>query len=242
MIIRWALGRRSGFKQGLNRLRAGTKGWLAIAFALYLFPDFLLAQTIPSTASSQPARGTSPAAASAAPSNVGASAPVGYILSTNDQVSVEVFGEDDLRANGRLNPEGNLSVPLLGSVHLAGLTLPQAASKLTELYGRDYLVNPRVNVSLLSFARRRFSVLGQVGHAGNFEMPEGSPEGIDLLEAIAIAGGYAPSAAPERITVRRHNESGVQVFKVNAKGFTKAAGGSFLVQPGDAITVGESIF
>jgi len=58
-------------------------------------------------------------------------------LSPNDQVAVEVFGEDDLRTNGRLNPEGNVSVPLLGSIHLAGLTLTQAASKLTDLYGRD---------------------------------------------------------------------------------------------------------
>jgi polysaccharide export outer membrane protein len=124
---------------------------------------------MPGSAASQPA------AMSSAPATTGgASAPAGYILSPNDQVSVEVFGEDDLRANGRLNPEGNLSVPLLGSVHLAGLSLTQAASKLTELYGRDYLVHPRVNVMLLGYAKRRFSILGQVGHPGSFEMPEGN--------------------------------------------------------------------
>jgi protein involved in polysaccharide export with SLBB domain len=238
MIIRWALGRRSGFKQGLNRLGVGIQGRsLAIALALSLFPEILLAQTMPGTASSQPA------GISSAPSSTGgASAPAGYILSSNDQVSVDVFGEDDLRASGRLNPEGNLSVPLLGSVHLAGLTLTQAASKLTELYGRDYLVHPRVNVMLLSYAKRRFSILGQVTKPGSFEMPEGSPGGIDLLEAIALAGGYTRIAAPERITVRRHNANGDQIFKVNAKRFNKASGGSFLVEPGDTITVGESIF
>ena len=59
--------------------------------------------------------------------------PTGYILGPNDQVSVDVFGEDDLRVSGRLNPEGNLNVPLLGSVHLAGLTTTQAVSRLTEL-------------------------------------------------------------------------------------------------------------
>jgi protein involved in polysaccharide export with SLBB domain len=242
MIIRLALGLRSGFKAGLNRLRAGKHGWLAIALALSFLPKFLRAQTIPGTASSQPAGiSTSPAAASA-PATGGVSAPAGYILSPTDQVSVEVFGEDDLRASGRLNPEGNLSVPLLGSVHLAGLTLSQAASKLTELYGRDYLVHPRVNVMLLSYAKRRFSILGQVTKPGSFEMPESSPGGIDLLEAIAMAGGYTRIAAPERITVRRHNASGDQIFKVNAKRFTKASGGSFLVEPGDTITVGESIF
>jgi protein involved in polysaccharide export with SLBB domain len=238
MTIRSAFERRSGSRRGLNQLRTGTRGrWLATALALSLLPEFLLAQTMPGSAASQPA------AMSSAPATTGgASAPAGYILSPNDQVSVEVFGEDDLRANGRLNPEGNLSVPLLGSVHLAGLSLTQAASKLTELYGRDYLVHPRVNVMLLGYAKRRFSILGQVGHPGSFEMPEGSPEGIDLLEAIALAGGYTRIAAPERITVRRRNANGDQIFKVNAKRFTKGSGGGFLVVPGDTITVGESIF
>ena len=134
-----------------------------------------------------------------------------------------MFGEDDLRTNGRLNPEGNLSVPLLGSVHLAGLTLTQAASKLTELYGRDYLVNPRVNVMLLSYAKRRFSILGQVTRPGNFEMPESSPGGIDLLEAIAMAGGYTRIAAPERITVRRHNANGDQILKLMRSASTREA-------------------
>jgi polysaccharide export outer membrane protein len=127
-------------------------------------------------------------------------------------------------------------------VHLAGLTLTQAASKLTELYGRDYLVNPRVNVMLLSYIRQRFSILGQVNRPSSYEMPEGSPDGIDLLEAIAMAGGYTRIAAPERITVRRQNANGDQIFKVNAKRFTKGSGGGFLILPGDTITVGESIF
>ena len=157
-------------------------------------------------------------------------------------MAVEVFGEEDLRANGRLNPEGNLSVPLLGSIHLAGLTLTQAASKLTELYGRDYLVSPKVNVMLLGYAKRRFSMLGQVSKPGSYEMPESSPGGIDLLEAIAMAGGYSRIAAPERITVRRQGPGGDRIFKVNAKRFTKGSGGGFHVEPGDTITVGESIF
>src|SRR6267142_6995665 len=63
----------------------------------------------------------------------GVNAPSGYILSANDQVAVEVFVEEDLRTNGRLNGEGNLSVPLLGSVHLAGLTLTRSEEHTSEL-------------------------------------------------------------------------------------------------------------
>src|SRR5213080_4180524 len=213
----------------------------------------LLAQPPAPVASAEPVRPTYPVpgmssslagpTGAMAPLPSGVSAPNGYILSANDQVAVEVFGEDDLRTNGRLNGEGNLSVPLLGSIRLAGLTLTQAASKLTELYSRDYLVSPKVNVMLIGYAKRRFSVLGQVNRPGSYEMPDGSPGGIDLLEAIAMAGGYTRIAAPERVNVRRHTAAaGDQIFKVNAKRFTHGTGGSFRVEPGDTVTVGESIF
>lgn len=246
MIIRSASGLLLDFSQDLKRLRARTlRRWLPVAFAISLLPAISPAQITPGSAASRPSSPTAalPPAVSAPTSNIGVSAPAGYILSPNDQVAVEVFGEDDLRANGRLNGEGNLSVPLLGSIHLAGLTLTQAASKLTGLYARDYLVNPKVNVMLVSYAKRRFSVLGQVNRPGSYEMPDGSPGGIDLLEAIAMAGGYTRIAAPERVSVRRQTAArGDQIFKVNAKRFTRGSGGSFRVEPGDTVTVGESIF
>ena len=166
------------------------------------------------------------------------SAPSGYQLTTDDQIAIEVYGEDELRGAVRLNADGAVSLPLLGSVNLAGLTLNQAAARLTELYGKDYLVNPKVNVMLIGYAKRRFAVLGQVNRPGSYEMPEGSPGGIDVLEAIAIAGGYTRIAAPERISVKRRD----QILRVDAKRLARAGGKSFRVQPGDTITVGESIF
>ena len=166
------------------------------------------------------------------------SAPSGYRLATDDQIAIEVYGEDELRSAVRLNADGAVSLPLVGPVHLAGLTLNQSAARLTELYGKDYLVNPRINVMLMSYARRRFTMLGQVNRPGDYEMPEGSPSGIDMLEAIAIAGGYTRIAAPERIIVKRRD----QVLRVNAKRLARESGKGFLVQPGDSITVGESIF
>ena len=220
--------------------------WIAI---LALVPCFVSAQS-PAPASgrdeapyqqrSASSGNASPGSSSgnAAPAVATLSAPTGYVLSPNDQVAVEVFGEEDLRTNGRLNGEGNLSVPLLGSIHLAGLTLSQAASRLTDLYGRDYLVNPKVNIMLIGYAKRRFTMLGQINRPGSFEMPDGSPEGIDLLEAIAMAGGYTRIAAPEKVSVRRGN----QVLRVDAKRQARGGQGSFQVQPGDTITVGESIF
>ena len=215
---------------------------LSVVTAVAVFPLIGFSQapsSAPDNSSRSVSSGSGPgASASTAPPLAAVSAPTGYVLTANDSIGVEVFGEDDLRTAGRLNAEGNLSVPLLGSVHLGGLTLSQAASKLTELFGRDYLVNPRVNVVLLGYAKRRFTMLGQINRPGSYEMPDGSPEGIDLLEAIAMAGGYTRIAAPERITVKRANE----VVKVNGKKLAHGSRENFTVLPGDTVTVGESIF
>src|SRR2546421_3179654 len=179
---------------------------------------------------------TSPQTAPALPPSI--SAPSGYQLSVDDQIAVEVFGEDDLRTAVRVNTEGAVSLPLLGSVKLAGLTLNQAAARLTELYGKDYLVNPKVNVMLIGYAKRRFAVLGQVNRPGSYEMPEGSPGGIDVLEAIAIAGGYTRTPAPERISGKRRD----QILRVDAKRLARAGGKTFPVPPGDTTHVGEKNF
>ena len=201
---------------------------------------------IPGVTSGAPAAQAPVAAVSgstaAAPATNSVSAPSGYRLSANDQIAVEVFGEDDLRTAARLTGDGSASLPLLGAVQLGGLTLAQATARLTELYARDYLVNPRVSVSLIGYAKQRFTMLGQVNRPGSYEMPEGGGGGVDILEAVAMAGGYTRIAAPERISVRRRGRNGDEIIRVNAKRLAKRAGGGFRVQPGDTITVGESIF
>jgi len=199
-------------------------------------PASSLVSALPDSAKSAGSSGSSNSVIVLAASAI--SAPSGYQLTTDDQIATEVYGEEELRSVVRLNADGAVSLPLLGSVHLAGLTLNQAAARLTELYGKDYVLNPKVNVMLIGYAKRRFVVLGQVNRPGSYEMPEGSPGGIDVLEAIAIAGGYTRIAAPERISVKRRD----QVLRVDAKRLARDSGKSFRVQPGDTITVGESIF
>jgi polysaccharide export outer membrane protein len=234
-------------KQPLSRsAAAAARALCAILLALAFAPMDAGAQSpSPSPNAARNLLAPSPSSSGPSVTTNAVTAPSGYVLSANDQVAVEVFGEDDLRTSGRLNAEGNLSLPLLGSVHLAGLTLTQATARVTELYARDYLINPKVNVSLVGYAKRRFTVLGQVNRPGSFEMPDGSPTGIDLLEAVAMAGGYTRIAAPERITVRRQGPNGDEILKVDGKRLARGTGGaqsSFKVRPGDTITVGESIF
>lgn len=164
-----------------------------------------------------------------------------YVLSPNDQLLIEVFQEDDLRTGAVISKDGTINFPLLGSVKLGGMTQAQARDKISELLQRDFLVSPQVSLSVIRFARKRFTVLGQVGRPGSYDMPD--QESIDLLEAVAMAGGYTRIAEPGKVTVKRKVDNAEKVFTVNAKKMAKDPSASrFPVMPGDTITVGESIF
>jgi protein involved in polysaccharide export with SLBB domain len=76
---------------------------------------------------------------------------------------------------------------------------------------------------------------------GTVELPaEGN---LDLLGAIALAGGYTKIAAPNRITVRRQVKGEDEVLRVNGKDLARDSNVKiFYVQPGDTIMVGQSVF
>ena len=160
-----------------------------------------------------------------------------YRLNPSDLISVSVYEEPELTASARLSEDGVVALPLIGSVKIAGKSVKEATDLITELYRKDYLVSPVVSVIVVELTKARFSVLGQVGRPGTYEIPvEGK---MALMESIAMAGGFTRIASPSKITVKR----GQQVFKVNGKDqASDSKAGVFWVQPGDVITVGESLF
>lgn len=164
-----------------------------------------------------------------------------YRLSVSDLVAVSVYQEPDLTATARISEDGTIVLPLLGVVKVAGKSVKEATDLVTSLYKQDYLVSPVVTISVLELTKARFTVMGQVGRPGIYELPaEGS---IPFTEAIAMAGGYSRLASKSKITVKRIADGREQVFKVNGKdqeSGDKTA--TFRVQAGDIITIGESWF
>ena len=184
--------------------------------------------------------GSSPATASNSPAAAMAavSAPSGYVLTANDQVGVEVFGEDDLRTAGRLNSEGNLSVPLtwVGSSrrpHFGTSCIKIDRPFWARLSGKSPGERDAVGLRQAAFYDVR---PGQSpGELRNARRKSGRGR---FLEAIAMAGGYTRIAAPERITVKRASE----VVKVNGKRLAHGSRDNFTVLPGDTVTVGREYF
>jgi polysaccharide export outer membrane protein len=162
-------------------------------------------------------------------------------LSPNDVISVTVYQEDDLATKATIEKSGMIMLPLLGEVQIAGLTTAEATAKIQKLYDKDYLVNPQVNIIVEELAKRRYSVLGEVQHAGSYEFPPNQT--VNLLEAIATAGSYTRLGNPAKVSIRRV-EGGVQkVYQEDAGAMAKdKTHKAFEVLPDDVITVGESTF
>jgi protein involved in polysaccharide export with SLBB domain len=170
-----------------------------------------------------------------------ADAETSYLLEPNDMVEIKVFQEDDLGAKLRISQKGTITFPLIGVVSVGGLTPQDAAGVIRAALAKDYLVNPQVSVTVIDYGKRRFTMLGQVQKAGSYDMPD--REKITLLDAIAMAGGYTRIADPTRVTLRRKSGGKETVMRLNAK--IIARDGSVApveIQPGDIITIGESLF
>ena len=154
---------------------------------------------------------------------------------------MSVFEESDLETTVRISSDGTVTFPLIGAVKVTGKTPQGAASIIRDLYAKDYLVNPQVNLVVLEYSKRRFSVLGQVQRPGTFEMPD--RDAVNLLQAIGMAGGYTRIGDPAKITVKRNSNGKEAIMKLNGKRMASGEDNvNFEVQPGDIITVGESLF
>ena len=160
-----------------------------------------------------------------------------YVLQPGDVVQVKVYQEEDLASTSRIGPDGAIAMPLLGSVRVAGITVSQATATIASLLAKDYLVSPQVTLNVTEFAKRRFTVLGQVQRPGTYEMP--AQESVNLLQAIAAAGGFTRIGNPHRITVQRMVGSENQKITLDSEAMSKKKEPPFLIRPDDVIAVGE---
>lgn len=164
-----------------------------------------------------------------------------YKIAPDDMLDIRVFRQPDFNTTARVGYDGSIMVPLVGRIQVAGLSVDQAARLIQSKLAAGFLPDPQVSVNVTEFNHRRFTVLGQVTRSGTYDFPDERP--LDLLQAIGLAGGYTNIANPASVTIKRNIGGKISVFKVNAKKLAEGkAGYDVQVQPGDIITVGESLF
>jgi protein involved in polysaccharide export with SLBB domain len=150
-----------------------------------------------------------------------------YTLGAGDRLRITVYNEADLSGEYEVNGQGLVSVPLVGQVKVIGMTTAEVQALLTQKYGKDYLVNPSVTIEVLNY--RPFFIIGEVNHPGSYPYQNG----MTVINAVALAGGYTPRANHGGIKVKHSNESTEQ---------EQDAKEDSVVLPGDVIEVAERFF
>ncbi len=154
----------------------------------------------------------------------------GLRIGRGDELDIRIYGAPDLSQPNRVNDEGNISMPLLGYVHLEGLTSKQAEELIARrLREQEYLRDPQVTVLVKQYMSDGVTILGEVNHPGVYPVPNSGR----LLDALFAAGGLTQKAGYAVEVKRREQNDQPLVIGLSGEQPTD----NLPVMPGDTITV-----
>jgi len=165
-----------------------------------------------------------------------------YKMETGDVVVITVYEQPDLSTKARLDSAGEVAFPLVGNVQIGGLSVNEAAKKITSLLEKDYLVNPQVSIFIEEYHPKKVFVMGFVNKPGEYELFKN--RNTTVIEVITMAGGFKEGAAQNGTKIIR-KENGAQttipvkITDITQKGRQEE---DVVLKPGDVIFVPESFF
>lgn len=122
-----------------------------------------------------------------------------YQLGVGDSIRISVYRNPDLGLETRITEGGAIAYPLLGSVHLAGLTIAQAEEVISKgLKDGGFVKQPQVSITQLAVRANQVSVLGHVNRPGLYPLETFN---MHLTEMLALAGGAAASGGDKAILI-----------------------------------------
>lgn len=121
----------------------------------------------------------------------------GYRVGGNDVIKVQVFGEDALTTETRVSGDGKIVLSLLGVLDIQGLTVKQLEELIETRLADGYLKEPRVSVYIVRY--RNIFVSGEVRSPGGYPYEDG----LTVLKAITLAGGFTDKASQGRTKIKR---------------------------------------
>lgn len=135
-----------------------------------------------------------------------------------------------------VSADGEIFFPYIGTVAVAGQTLSQVRASVAQKLAR-FITDPQLDVRVAAFRSKRINVTGHVNNPGSFPLTDVA---LTLVEAINLAGGAAPEAALQNVTVIREDES----LKVDLLSLLKSGDlrHNLLLQDGDIVYVPDNRF
>ena len=177
----------------------------------------------------------------AAPSLPSSASPLDLVaaaLGPGDVFEVRVFQEPELSGVFQVGPQGDIIFPLCKRVVVGGLSANGVAEKLRACLSDGFLRDPQVSVLVKEFNSKKIFVFGEVQKPGTFAYEEG----MSIIQALTLAGGFTKTAAQNSTSVTR-NVNGQEVkVKVNAQDIALGKAPNYRLEPGDIVFVPESLF
>jgi len=168
-----------------------------------------------------------------------------YRLGTGDLLELTVFRVTELNRKVRVNANGQIMLPLLGTLSLGGLSVLEAESLIAEKLAADYLQNPQVSLFVQEYRSQEITVMGAVDKPDVYSVKQSR----SIFEMLSLAGGLSTSAGDLiRISTRQPNPSNGEIEQVDLvislnkllAGAGRAA--NFRLSGGDSILVPEAGF
>jgi polysaccharide export outer membrane protein len=160
--------------------------------------------------------------------------PDDYSVQPGDILFVSVWREPTLQGQLVVQPDGGIRFPLAGEIDAAGLTLTAIENRLTKKL-KNYIPEPVVSVSLLQSTGNRVYIVGKVINPGEYVLTRN----IDVMQALALAGGMTPFAKKKQIKVLREEKGRQKTFRFNYQEVESGErlGQNILLRPGDTVVV-----
>lgn len=161
--------------------------------------------------------------------------PQTYLLRPTDEISIVVFREPDFTLTSvRVGVEGNVSIPMLGSIPAAGMTAKQFEEDVTRRLTEVGLRSPTVSVNIVDYTSHLVTVEGAVELPGVYTFQPGAR----LSSAIALARGPRNTAKRDQVAVFRQSAEGIMVARFDYSAISQGTMLDPVLQPGDRVVMG----
>lgn len=189
----------------------------------------------PGVTATEPSIITAPQGDNSKQNTAGPAPSTRLLIGPGDEIEVTVYGAPDLSGHMRVSANGNISLPLVGPVRVAGLSSSEAEAAIeTQLRDKSVVNEPQVSVYVKEYGSSGISVAGEVAKPG-FYSALGPHRLFDVLQA---AGGPTEKAS-NRVTISHRGETETTTV-VLSKDPAEMAVNNVELQPGDTVVVARA--
>jgi polysaccharide export outer membrane protein len=160
-------------------------------------------------------------------------------IGEGDIFSMQIVGEKDLPQEYQVAADGTVDVPYIHRVRVEGLEPQQIVTLIRRRMIQEKILNdPSIVLQVRAYNSKKITVLGQVQKPGSMPFAQG----LSLIQAISMAGGFNAIAKRDQVNLTRKTKSGSETVVLSVDSIIEGSSPDIPLQAGDQIYVHERVF